>query len=155
MSEGTGGGVSNLWTRPGWQNTVSSAADTSHRLTPDVAADADPSTGVAVCLPYDPKASDSCWSVGGGTSQAAPIWAGLTAMMDQYLIAHGGHALGDLNPQLYQVAAHAALPAFRDVAIGGNAVYTAGPGYDLVSGLGTPDVNNLAQDLLTLQQGHG
>ena len=88
---------------------------------------------------------------GGGTSQAAPIWAGLAAVMNQYLIAHGGQPLGDLNPLLYRVAARSRLPAYHDVTLGGNAVDNAGPGYDLVTGLGTPDVNNLVQDLLVVQ----
>jgi kumamolisin len=156
VSQGTGGGVSNLWQRPPWQHAVHSPADTAHRLTPDVSADADPTTGMAVCVAYDPTTSDTCWTVGGGTSQAAPIWAGLTALMNQYLIHHGGHALGDLNPQLYRVAtATAARPAFHDVTVGGNAVNDAAPGYDLVAGLGTPNVDNLAHDLSDLQQGRG
>ena len=87
--------------------------------------------------------------VGGGTSQSAPIWAGLTAVMTQYLMANGGSAIGDINPLLYRIAQGAPLPAFRDVTLGGNAVDTAGPGYDLVSGLGTPDVDNLVRNLLT------
>ena len=44
------------------------------------------------------------------------------------------------------------LPAFRDITLGGNAVATAGPGYDLVTGLGTPDVDNLARNILVLQK---
>jgi kumamolisin len=90
--------------------------------------------------------------VGGGTSQSAPIWAGLTALMNEYLLANGGRLIGDLNPQLYRIAEGAPLPAFRDVTLGGNAVANAGPGYDLVTGLGTPDVDNLARNLLVLQQ---
>jgi kumamolisin len=91
--------------------------------------------------------------VGGGTSQAAPLWAGLAAVMNQYLLANGGRPLGDLNPLLYRIAAGAQLPAFRDVTLGGNAVADAGPGYDLVTGLGTPDVDNLVRNVLVLQRG--
>ena len=58
--------------------------------------------------------------------------------MNQYLLANGGRRLGDLNPLLYRIAAGRALPAFRDVTLGGNAVDDAAPGYDLVTGLGTP-----------------
>jgi kumamolisin len=90
--------------------------------------------------------------VGGGTSQSAPILAGLTAVMTQFLKANGGREIGDINPLLYQIAEGAPFPAFRDVTLGGNAVDTAGPGYDLVSGLGTPDVENLARNLLVLQR---
>ena len=53
---------------------------------------------------------------------------------------------------LYEIAEGARLPAFRDITLGGNAVDDAGPGYDLVTGLGTPDVENLAQDLLDVQR---
>jgi kumamolisin len=60
--------------------------------------------------------------------------------------------LGDLNPLLYRVAEGARLPAFRDVVLGGNAVALAGPGYDLVTGLGTPNVDNLVRNLLVLQK---
>ena len=73
--------------------------------------------------------------------------------MNQYLIERGGQRLGDLNPLLYRIAAGAPRPAFHDVTLGGNAVYAAGPGYDLVTGLGTPDVDNLVQNILDIQKG--
>lgn len=146
LSQGTGGGVS-LFDRPEWQRNVSTPGDGSahRRLTPDVAAVADPFTGVRIVL-------NNQVLVGGGTSQSAPLWAGMAAVMNQYLIANGGRALGDLNPLLYQIASGAPLPAFRDVDLGGNAVATASPGYDLVTGLGTPNVENLAKNILVLQK---
>jgi kumamolisin len=73
--------------------------------------------------------------------------------MNQYLSAHGGRPLGNLNPMLYRVAAGANLPGFRDVGLGGNAVDTAQPGYDLVTGLGTPNVDYLVRDILDIQKG--
>jgi len=144
LSQGTGGGTSALFARPYWQDDLAPARGAGQRLTPDIAAVSDPYTGVKIVFNQHEKA-------GGGTSQAAPIWAGLAAVMNQYLIAHGGQALGDLNPLLYRVAARSRLPAYHDVTLGGNAVDNAGPGYDLVTGLGTPDVNNLVQDLLVVQ----
>ena len=72
--------------------------------------------------------------------------------MTQYLLANGGQPLGDLNPLLYRIAAGAPLPGFRDVVLGGNAVDNAHPGYDLVTGLGTPDVDNLVRNLLIVQK---
>ncbi len=148
LSQGTGGGVSALFDVPWWQSVVANdVAEQGHarkRLTPDIAAVADPFTGVKIVL-------DGQLVVGGGTSQSAPIWAGLTAVMNQYLIANGGRAIGDLNPLLYRIAAGAPLPSFRDVTLGGNAVYLAGPGYDLVSGLGTPDIANLVRNLQVFQ----
>jgi kumamolisin len=106
---------------------------------------ADPFTGVKIVI-------DGQHVVGGGTSQSAPIWAGLAAVMNQYLVASGGDLLGDLNPYLYRMAIGAPFPAFRDIVLGGNAVDSAGPGYDLVSGLGTPDVDNMVRNLLILQR---
>jgi kumamolisin len=145
LSQGTGGGVSSLFDRPAWQRGVAPDQDPGRRLTPDVAAVADPFTGVRIVL-------DQQEVVGGGTSQSAPIWAGMAAVMNQYLISNGGRALGDLNPVLYRIAAGAPLPGFRDITLGGNAVADAGPGYDLVTGLGTPDMDNLVRNVLVLQK---
>ena len=159
LSHGTGGGVSEIFDRPAWQqdlkvtyqggsprstddrNTIGSR----RRLTPDIAAVADPVTGMKIIF-------GGHVVIGGGTSLSAPMWAGIAAVMNQYLLANGGRRLGDLNPLLYEVAQGAGLPAFRDVTLGGNAVDDAGPGYDLVTGLGTPDVDNLVRDLLAVQK---
>jgi kumamolisin len=150
LTLGTSGGVSALFDLPPWQRdaaqSVPAQRNPGRRLSPDVAAVADPFTGVRFVLQGRP-------AVGGGTSQAAPIWAGLAAVMNQYLQANGGRRLGDLNPLLYRIAAGARLPAFRDVTLGGNATDDAAPGYDLVTGLGTPDTENLTQDVLDLQRG--
>jgi kumamolisin len=145
LSQGTGGGVSSLFDRPDWQRGVARDQDRGRRLTPDVAAVADPFTGVRIVLNQQEV-------VGGGTSQSAPIWAGMAAVMNQYLLSNGGRALGDLNPMLYRIAAGAPLPGFRDITLGGNAVADAGPGYDMVTGLGTPDVDNLVRNVLVLQK---
>jgi kumamolisin len=144
LSVGTGGGVSSLFDRPDWQRAVMPDREAGRRLTPDVAAVADPFTGVRIIFSGQPL-------VGGGTSQSAPLWSGLAAVMNQYLLANGGRLIGDLNPLLYRIAAGAPLPAFRDVTLGGNAVEDAGPGYDMVTGLGTPDVDNLVRNLLIVQ----
>ncbi|MFN8227775.1 MAG: S53 family peptidase [Mycobacterium sp.] len=144
MSQGTSGGVTTLFDRPLFQRAVSTARDTAHRLVPDVAAVADPFTGVRMV--YDGRVV-----LGGGTSQAAPIWAALTVLMNQYVIAHGGKRLGDLNPLLYRVAAGSKLPAFREINLGSNAVDVAAAGYDLLTGLGSPNVANLARELLDAQ----
>ncbi len=144
MSQGSSGGASRLFSRPAYQRNVSAARDPTHRLVPDVAAAADPFTGVKIVF-------DQSLRIGAGTSQAAPIWAGLTALMNEYLVDHGGTAVGDINPLLYRVAAGSRLPGFHDITLGGNAVDTATEGYDLVTGLGTPDVDNLVRDLLDVQ----
>jgi kumamolisin len=149
LSQGTSGGVSKLFPRPAWQRWLSITRDSGkrqRRLTPDVSATADPFTGVRIRF-------DRQDLVGAGTSQAAPIWAGLTALMDQYLVATGGHLLGDINPLLYRVAKGANSPGFRDVTLGGSAVDVAIPGYDLATGLGSPNVELLARDFLDIQKG--
>lgn len=149
LSQGTSGGVSHLFPRPQWQRGVHVDRDDGRqlrRLIPDVAAAADPFTGVRIRW-------DGQDLVGAGTSQAAPIWAGLTAIMNQFLIANGGRALGDINPLLYRVAAGAKAPGFRDVSLGGNAVDLSRKGYDLVTGLGSPNIDALAHDLLDIQRG--
>jgi kumamolisin len=147
LSQGSSGGTSKLFPRPVWQANVFSKrdADFESRLTPDVSAVADPFTGVRIR--YDQQDL-----VGAGTSQAAPIWAALTALMNQYLLANGGRALGDINPLLYRVAAGANHPGFRDVSLGANAVDVATPGYDLVTGLGSPNVDGLVRDFLDIQR---
>lgn len=145
LSQGTAGGVSALFDRPDWQSALDPGRGAGMRLTPDISAVADPFTGVRIVF-------DQQELVGGGTSLSAPLWAGMTAVMNQYLTENGGGPVGDLNPLLYEMAEAARLPAFRDVVLGGNAVDAAGPGYDLVTGLGTPDVDNLAKNLLLLQR---
>jgi kumamolisin len=145
LSIGSSGGVSVLFARPDWQRTVSSGRDATHRLSPDVSAAADPLTGARIVF-------EKQVLIGGGTSQAAPIWAALAAVMNQYLIANGGRALGALNPMLYRIAAGAARPGFRDVSLGANAVDTATPGYDLVTGLGPPNIDNLVRNVLDVQR---
>jgi kumamolisin len=148
MSLGTSGGVATLFSRPLFQRAVSAGRDSTHRLVPDAAAVADPFTGVRIV--YNKQLG-----IGGGTSQSAPIWAGLTVLMNQYVVAHGGKPLGDLNPLLYRVAAGSNLPGFHDVTLGTNAVDASTPGYDLVTGLGTPNADNLARDLLNAQKAAG
>ncbi len=149
LSQGTGGGVSALFDMPDWQRDAAAAVaperHTGKRMTPDVSAVADPFTGVKFVL------NDQVF-VGGGTSQSAPIWSGLTALMNQYLLENGGSLIGDINPLLYSIAEGAPRPAYRDVTLGGNAVDNAGPGYDLVTGLGTPDIDNLVRNIELAQK---
>ena len=92
LSQGTSGGVSALFDRPAWQSTLSVERDIKHRrLAPDVAAVADPFTGVRIVF-------DRQDAVGAGTSQAAPIWAALTVLMNQYLLGAWRTAAGQHQP---------------------------------------------------------
>ena len=131
---------------PSYQvSTLTSAGlDYGLRTTPDVSFNADPNTGVAVydSVPYD---GTSGWFDVGGTSAAAPAWAGLVALTDQGLAASGKGPLSttQLLTDLYS------LPStdFHDITTGFNG-YSAGTGYDLVTGLGTPKANLLVPALL-------
>jgi kumamolisin len=145
LSQGSSGGISVLFDRPKWQQKLPVDRDTQRRrLSPDVAAVGDPLTGVRFVFAQNEY-------VGAGTSQAAPIWAALTVLMNQYMATNGGRALGNINPLLYRVAAGADLPGFRDIHRGGNAVDMSQSGYDTVTGLGSPSTYNLAQNLLAIQ----
>jgi kumamolisin len=76
------------------------------------------------------------------------------ALINQYLTKHGGHKLGFANPALYALArSKQPYPPFHDVTLGTNLAYPATPGYDMASGLGTPDAWNLARDLLRYEHG--
>ncbi|WP_243841444.1 S53 family peptidase [Mycobacterium sp. DL592] len=144
LTQGSGGGSSALFGRPAWQVGLEHAGPHDKRLVPDVAAVADPFTGVKFVFNRQVL-------VGGGTSQSAPVWAGLAAVMNQFLVERGLAQLGDLNPLLYELSRGVGLPAFRDIALGANAVTPVLPGYDMITGLGSPNVENLMKDLLVLK----
>lgn len=141
---GSGGGISTVFPRPSWQRgrgVANGFAASGGREVPDVAADADVLTAAEI------NVKGSFVQV-GGTSQAAPIWAGMTALIDQYLRSVGVRRSGFLNPALYALAGSPQpYPPFHDVTVGTNLVYPATPGYDLATGLGTPIAWNLARDL--------
>jgi kumamolisin len=150
-TDGGGGGVSGFFARPTWQRAPGvlnpSFDRQGMREVPDVSAVADPATSGAYAI-------GGSYVREGGTSQAAPIWAGLMALADEYMRRNGGHRLGFANPALYAIARPGApYPAFHDVTVGSNLVYPATPGYDMASGLGTPDGWNLARDLLAYEKG--
>jgi hypothetical protein len=133
-----GGGPSSYEAQPAYQWGVAPSG-TATRTTPDVAYDADPNTGFAIYDSYN-FSSYAPWAVYGGTSAGAPQWAALVAIADQGRALAGRGSLdgpGQTLPALYQ------LPAgdFHDVTGGtstGTPNYSAGPGYDFVTGRGTP-----------------
>ncbi|MCW1959917.1 MAG: S53 family peptidase [Mycobacterium sp.] len=147
LTQGSAGGVSTLFGRPSWQAVGAEVGPADRRLVPDVAAVADPFTGVKFVFKGQVV-------TGGGTSQAAPVWAGLAAIMNQSLRSQGLQPLGDFNELLYLVAEGTAVPGFRelelgfrDIELGGNAISRSGPGYDMVTGLGSPDVGQLMKNI--------
>lgn len=124
----TGGGVSEIFALPSYQQGAGVPKAPNGfigRGVPDVAANADPETGYNVVVDGKP-------SVIGGTSAVAPLWAGLLALINQSL----GTNVGYINPLLYSRKAEA---AFHDITAGNNGDYSAGPGWDACTGLGSPD----------------
>src|SRR5216110_216781 len=125
---GSGGGVSQVFARPAFQTGCGVPAGT-RRLVPDVALEADTSPGNYVV-------ENGSWWIVGGTSDAAPQWAGLAAALAQ----QRGGPLGNPGALLYGLCGTAAL---HDVTSGSNGDYSAGVGYDLVTGLGSFHARNL------------
>jgi kumamolisin len=128
----TGGGVSNVFALPSWQanaNVPAPSGSSGGRGVPDVCGDADPETGYQVRV-------DGQNLVIGGTSAVAPLWAGLIALNNQ----QNGKSAGFIQPQIY--AANAAS-AFNDIVSGNNGAFSAGPGWDACTGLGSPIGNKL------------
>ncbi len=137
VNEGaTGGGVSDIFALPAWQAASKVPAPTTStggRGLPDVAGNADPSTGYKVRV-------DGEDTVIGGTSAVAPLWAGLITAAN----AANGTKAGFLNPTLY--AAKEAT-VFRDITSGTNGAFNAGVGWDACTGLGSP-VGTAVQSVL-------
>jgi subtilase family serine protease len=131
----SGGGVSTLESEPAFQQPMQ---QTGNRTTPDVAYNADPKTGLAV---FDSMPAlgflGGPWFEVDGTSAGAPQWAGLLAIANEGRVLAGQGTLDGPSqtlPMLYQLPAS----AFHDIASGNNGTFTAGPGYDLVTGRGSP-----------------
>ena len=128
----TGGGVSQFFPPQTWQQNAkvpNAPNGKPGRGVPDVAGDADPTTGYNVVV-------DGSATVIGGTSAVAPLWAGLTTLINQSL----GQPVGFLNPLLYSKGVEA---TFHDIVSGNNDGYKASVGWDPCSGLGSPDGSKL------------
>jgi kumamolisin len=126
----TGGGISDVFPLPSWQSGVGvpPSANPNHNVgrgVPDVAGDADPTTGYVTLV-------DGQSGVTGGTSAVAPLWAGLIALINQSL----GKPAGFINALLYQNQGKTA--DFNDITSGNNGAYSAGPGWDACTGWGSP-----------------
>ena len=155
---GSGGGLSVYESQPSYQqgliihNGSSTISANGMRATPDVSFDADPNTGVPVYDSYD-FGSSTPWTQEGGTSFSCPAWASLVAIADEIRANHGLTSLDGATqtlPYLYDL--YAKKPSdFHDITSGNNTGsdpgYGAGPGYDLVTGIGTPKADSLIYDL--------
>ncbi|HZC04494.1 MAG TPA: protease pro-enzyme activation domain-containing protein [Ktedonobacterales bacterium] len=147
---GGGGGLSGYFSQPLYQSGpgVSNSYSNGMREVPDVSADADPNTGYSVyCTVAASGCPSSGWVIVGGTSAAAPLWTGVIADSNQYLSGLGKPTFGAASATLYTLFnTSQTYPAYHDVTSGSNLYYPATTGYDLASGMGTPDVWNLARD---------
>jgi len=148
---GSGGGISSYFKRPTWQTGpgVQNQYSNGNREVPDVSADADPATGYSVyCTATAAGCPSSGWIRVGGTSGAAPLWAGSTALINEYLQKQQKSRIGFANPVLYGLEnAQQQFPAFHDITSGTNLFYPATAGYDEASGWGSPDIYNIARDV--------
>ncbi|HTV10595.1 MAG TPA: S53 family peptidase [Acidimicrobiales bacterium] len=134
----TGGGISTDFPLPAYQQHANvppplQPGGQRGRGVPDVCGDADPDTGYVTRV-------DGQTTTIGGTSAVAPLWAGLVSLLNQAL----GQPVGFLQPFLYSAAASGCL---NDITSGSNGAYSAGPGWDPCTGLGSPDGDALLSAL--------
>jgi subtilase family serine protease len=157
----SGGGVSSIFERPDFQDEVRRVVG-EHRGTPDISMSGAIDGAVAFYYSFpNPAASRGGWHLVGGTSEAAPLFAGVVAIAGQA----AGHRLGQLNDRLYELAGHEDS-GIVDVVGGDNGLsfcaaacgtpvpvtvtvpgYQAVKGYDLATGLGTVDAAKLVEAL--------
>ncbi len=147
---GSGGGTSAFFSQPDFQKNMSSSVQTllgGHRGLPDISGDANPNTAMVDYI-------NGQWTQIGGTSASTPLMAGIIAVANQM----AGHPLGFINPGIYKLATSQNTSRdFRDIINGSNAVsqgniqvtgYTAQPGWDAVTGWGSPLASQFIPDLI-------
>ncbi len=142
----SGGGMSQIWSRPSWQTGPGITTSDTMRMVPDLSVIGDPNTGFVEY--FTGSSSGIChhscsggWDTIGGTSISSQLVGALLAVSAQ---SCGVSRLGFVNPALYAMASQGV--GFTDVTTGNNDlfgenVYSAGPGYDMASGLGSPDAS--------------
>ncbi len=145
---GSGGGISSVYPIPFWQTnfiTMANQGSTAFRNSPDVAMVASNVLEIENGFSYQV----------GGTSISTPLWAGLTALINQQAAQNGLPPVGFLNPSLYAIALEPNYHScFHDITVGNNfsttspTEFSAEPGYDLCTGLGTPAGQNLIDALM-------
>ncbi len=145
----SGGGISSFFAKPAWQTGGALLAGERMRCVPDVAAMSVADLQNVVVPGFEPYTATGVGVViyengepkyASGTSLACPVWAATAAIVNQSRAQAGRGPIGLLNPHLYPLVG---TGAFNDVTSGSNGAYSAGPGYDLCTGLGSPDVGNL------------
>jgi kumamolisin len=132
---GGGGGVSQFYAAPSYQTNEKQSIAHGLRQVPDVAADADPSTGFHII--FGGKDTQA-----GGTSAATPLWAATVALINQDLRHKGMREVGFANPALYWMGENSSKlnpKPLHDVTAGNNLGYDAAPGWDFATGWGSMD----------------
>ncbi|HEX6484912.1 MAG TPA: S53 family peptidase [Ktedonobacteraceae bacterium] len=151
----SGGGFSSFFPEPSYQQMLPSPvqSELNHRRgVPDVSADANPATGLAIY-------TAGHWDLGGGTSASAPLWAAILAIGDQM----AGRPLGFINPTLYKLATSSSYTQdFHDITAGNNSAsangtyvqgYSATQSWDPITGLGSPNAEKLLPNLIAAIHG--
>jgi subtilase family serine protease len=154
----SGGGFSTIFSRPSWQRSMLSGVGTSGRGVPDISYDAGVNGGILIHSGalleafYGLPPTAPFFFIFGGTSAGSPQWSALAADADQM----AGHDIGSINKSLYQLGQappkyaanfHDATTGNNDVAEIGGEGYDAGPGWDAVTGIGTPIAGHLVPAL--------
>jgi kumamolisin len=136
---GSGGGASQFYATPDYQKNEAQPGAHGMRQVPDVAANADPSTGFHIIFGGQDVQV-------GGTSAATPLWAGIVALINQDLKQKGLREVGFANPALYWMGENSSKLSpkpFHDVIAGNNLFYDAGTGWDFATGWGSMDAAGL------------
>jgi subtilase family serine protease len=148
---GTGGGASLYYSLPSYQKSVAQAGGKGMRQVPDVASDADPASGFSFI--FQGQAGQA-----GGTSSAAPLWAGTMALINEDLKKNGLREAGFASPALYWMGQNSSklpAPPFHDVISGNNLATNAGPGWDFATGWGSMDAAALDKAWILYIKGGG
>jgi len=154
--QGSGGGVSQTFAEPDYQKNNLNSSDQKlldgFRGIPDIAYNADPNTSILIFASFIP--GNAGFFAIGGTSEGSPQWAGLIADADQL----AGHGLGLINASLYKIGnSSKAQTAYHDITIGNNNSrglkgYNCTPGWDPVTGWGSPQASTLLEELVNMQK---
>jgi len=140
----SGGGISTVFALPTWQNAFQTPY--LKRSYPDVAFNADQNSGQAAWVRLN--TSKPAYQVIGGTSIAAPQWSGFLTLVGEARASAGKGPIGQLAPIIYAMSQTDQAASFNDVTSGSNGQYSAGPGWDAVTGLGSMKASALLQYLV-------
>ena len=156
---GSGGGLSTHFRLPSWQSGpgVQNKYSNGYREVPDLSSAGDPHPGFSIyCTVTNAGCPPTGWLTTGGTSGAAPFVASGLLLVNQYLQTHNAGVIGHVNPALYHLFnTQQQYPPFHDITSGNNLFFPATSGYDLASGIGSPNLYNIARDLAAPAAGGG